>query len=247
MNHDGSIPTTASCSAIATMTTTTTTMTNEATATALVLEVATASLPPVAAELEQEKVLVAATDKKKSFLSSLFPFKTKSKEILPPDDLLSRHQVCISYGALTNLETLLNYGFVRRGNPCNTERLLVPLLGLPTPIVADCDARGKIDPLALGALRRAVATTEELTLAPSNPRLETFSMVPYLSVRNEEEVHAVLAGYLEEALHEAKQGSAAAAARGGGDALVCDYLHGRAETLERTLDRIRTKFPQVFG
>lgn len=40
------------------------------------------------------------------------------KFLRPPET-----EVCISYGDLTNMQTLLNYGFVRPDNPCNTEYL----------------------------------------------------------------------------------------------------------------------------
>ena len=222
-----------------------------------VLEVSTATLPsPVNVSEPELEMVVVPEEKKKSILNSLFPFmsNTNSKQnenrmTTSAKDDFNRHQeeVCISYGDLTNLQTLLNYGFVLLPNPHNVEVVSVPLLGLPAPIAVECDARGRVDPLALGALRRALATPEELSTALPNEwtaQLETFSMSPYLTPRNELEVHAVLAGFVQQAVQDAEYG--ALAAKRQDDTLVADYLRGRAATLQLTLDKIQSKFPQVL-
>jgi len=227
MNHDGAVSTTAQVKEDGT----------------LVLDVATASIPLL-------QPAAAVEEPTSSFLGGLF-----GKQQRQPASIVAEPEVFISYGDLTNLQTLLNYGFVRTDNPCNTELLSVQLMGQPAPIIAEISStstntsgRSLVDPVALGALRRLLATTQELELAASSnaaPSSDTFSMVPFLSERNEIETFAVLAGFLEEAVYEANRGADNAA--DNDDLLVSRYLKGRAATLQTALDRIESKYPQVFG
>lgn len=74
---------------------------------------------------------------------------------------------------------------------------------------------------------------------PAGPR------VPVLSRRNEVEVHALLAGSLEESISEAKR--RADAANDHDDSLVHSHLVGRAHTLQKGLARIHKEYPEVIG
>jgi len=220
LNHDGAVPTTARI------------VHNDDDRTdTFVLEVAAESIPGTPKE-----TAATATRTPSSLLGNLFQRRS------PPPP--SPPEVCISYGDLTNLQTLMNYGFVT-DNPCNTERVDVHILRQPYPIRAEIQASGSVDSIALGALRRLLATEEELQQAQTSEQLERFALVPFLSHRNEVETHAVIVGFVEEALDEARRG--AAAANAAQDALVGRYLSGRVRTLQTGLDRIRSKFPQVFG
>jgi hypothetical protein len=147
----------------------------------------------------------------------------------------SETEVCISYGDLTNIATLLNYGFVQPDNPYNSESFVVNVLRHPS-VPATVQSDGTIDPLALGLVRRYLASSEELEIA-SGP------LVPLLSTRNELEVYALIAACLEESIYEAKMGADTVKR----DTLVLSYLAGRVRTLQRGLDRIEQQFPDVFG
>jgi hypothetical protein len=146
----------------------------------------------------------------------------------------SEPEVRMSYGQLTNLQTLLNYGFVQPENPFNTESILVNVVRQP-PCMAEVRSDGTIEPISLGMLRRYLATSEELETAPSVPLV-------LLSRRNEVEVYALIACFLEESIYEAKRGVDASK----DDSLVLNYLVGRVHTLQKGLARIQQEYPDVF-
>jgi hypothetical protein len=146
----------------------------------------------------------------------------------------SEPEVRMSYGKLTNLQTLLNYGFIQPENPFNAESILVNVVRQPLCMV-EVRSDGTIEPLSLGMLRRYLATSEELETAPSGPLV-------LLSRRNEVEVHALVACFLEESIYEAKRGVDASK----DDSLVLNYLVGRVHTLRKGLARIQQEYPDVF-
>ena len=66
----------------------------------------------------------------------------------------------------------------------------------------------------------------------------------FVSQRNEDEVYGLLAAEIDLAMDQAKEGARRAAE--AQDTLVETYLTERARTLQMSLDRIKTNFPQVL-
>ena len=65
-----------------------------------------------------------------------------------------------------------------------------------------------------------------------------------ISERNEIEVYALVAGELDEAAYQAKQGISEADDRK--DAVVKAYLQGRYQTLQKGIDWLKEKYPDLF-
>jgi hypothetical protein len=151
-------------------------------------------------------------------------------------------EVFVSYGAFDSVETLTNYGFVSdKPNVCNFEQFKVRSLGMSVsgPAILIVDPEGNIDNLfntiSLNSLRSSLATAEEL---------EEYKGSGRMSDRNEVEVFALIAGELDEAIDDSKEGVAQAELQE--DVLVARYLRERQRTLELGLEWLRKKFPEVF-
>lgn len=149
----------------------------------------------------------------------------------------------ISYGQLSNLETLSDYGFVAENNLCNSEFVGINMMRRE-PFSATILADGAVDAGAKATLRYYLANEEELDVASSSgtrgPGLAALARP--LSDRNELDVHSFLASTLAEAADEATAGAAAA---GDDDGLVGAYLRERAKLLQRAIQRIVTKYPDL--
>jgi hypothetical protein len=163
-------------------------------------------------------------------------------------------QVFVSYGQFDNVETLCNYGFISKTNTCNLEQFKVRSIGMlgtqsgsggiggggggPAILVVDSD--GGVDNLfntmSLDALRLSLATQPD--------ELKDYKGSGIISDRNEIEMYALIVGELDEAIYETKQGLVAAKARK--DDLVVSYLEGRRRTLQQGLDKLKTKYPDLF-
>lgn len=150
------------------------------------------------------------------------------------------NEVFISYGDFDNIELLSNYGFCSIDNASNIEQFRVRSIGMgldPTLLVVD--TKGCIDnmfnTMSLDALRLSLASPSEL---------EEYEGTGQISDRNEEEVYALIAGELEEAVYDANAGAAEAEIRG--DTLVTTYLKGRHRTLELGLNALKEQYPDFF-
>lgn len=143
-------------------------------------------------------------------------------------------EVFISYGDFTNLQTIVQYGFSVEENPFNAESVKISVMRQGT-ITATVFGNGSIDPLSMSTLRQTLATTDELEAINVGDL-----MVPFLTQRNEMEVYALIAGYLEEAIYESKTGAST------DDNVVASYLRGRVATLQVGMDKIRKKYPDLF-
>lgn len=153
----------------------------------------------------------------------------------PPSD-----EVFISYGDFTNLQTLLNYGFVDEENPHNTEELQVRMIR-QTPITATIQSDGSIDEQSLGKLRQSLANTAESDILRSLPDDEKNPLL-FVSPRNEEEVFALIAGEIEIARDKTKNGIELVS----DDELLTRYLRGRLNVLQSATNKIKDKFPQLL-
>jgi len=150
-------------------------------------------------------------------------------------------EVFVSYGDFDNLETLCNYGFVAENNPSNIESFRVRVMGkAPAYLVVEKD--GPIDNLfntiSLTGLRVNLLVEKEMEL------LNEYDGDGIISERNEVEVWAVIAGELDEAAYEAKTGVREAEAKN--DMAVASYLRGRYNTLQKGLDWLKAKYPDLF-
>lgn len=144
----------------------------------------------------------------------------------------SGEEVCISYGDLTNLETLCTYGFVSPDNPCNAETVDMRIIrrGI-VPITVEND--GSIDDFSLSTMRYTLATDDEIS-GLDRKDLTTSNLAALskpLSKRNEEEVLCFMMTQLGDAAIESRDGANVAKK----DELVNSYLEKRASTLKRGL------------
>lgn len=146
------------------------------------------------------------------------------------------NEVFISYGDLTNLETLCTYGFVSKGNKCNKESVDVLIMRKPPVKVIISDVDGSIDEGSLATLRSYLATPSELGNASNS-----YFSAP-ISDSNEEEVFSLIASFIDEAITDAHEGAEKVR---GTDELIELYLHSRSETLKKALSQIMNKFPQL--
>lgn len=148
-------------------------------------------------------------------------------------------EVFISYGELTNLETLCDYGFISKNNPCNAETIDVRVIRrppLPVPVYAD----GSISNDSLKVLRSYLATEEEIEGEQEQAELLAFSKP--VSKRNEEEVIALLSVTLDDAVDAAKFGAENVV----DDEVVLTYLSARAETLKTGLKIVEKKLEHML-
>jgi hypothetical protein len=147
-------------------------------------------------------------------------------------------EVRISYGELTNLQTLVNYGFVEQGNPHNIELMHVLMLRRQ-PVTVKISKDGSIDPLAVSTIRLYVPTTADDEFLTGNR--PSPASPPFLSNRNEIEVHALLLGFLEDSITDARYKLPEQ------DPLIVPYLEERAKTLQMAANKIKDRFPALVG
>jgi hypothetical protein len=148
-------------------------------------------------------------------------------------------QVFISYGSLSNLETLCDYGFVDRSNSCNFESIQVQMIRRP-PVTLTVLADGSVDPAAKAVLRREFASGEDLDMLNKEGALAALRP---LSERNERDMFAFLATLIAEAGTEASQGAIDAAFVE--DDIVQAYLTSRSVLLQKAIARIEERFPGI--
>lgn len=147
----------------------------------------------------------------------------------------------ISYGNLSNLDTLADYGFVAENNPCNSESIGVRMMGVP-PFSVTVYADGSIDSGAKATLRYYLANEEELEIFSSLEKGSGLGILSKpLSERNELDVQSFIASTLDGASYDAKEGASDA----GDDQLVSLYLNERAKLLELGIQRIKSKYPDL--
>jgi len=152
----------------------------------------------------------------------------------------AEEEVKISYGALSNIDTLCDYGFVMEDNPCNVEVLEIRLLGSPSVAVA-IYPDGSVDKSAIYMLRENLATSEEAALAMSREGSPLMKFSKPISDRNELDVYSLLASSLDDAAST----SASGAEEAQDDSLISTYLSGRAGTLRRGIKAILQKYPDL--
>ena len=150
-------------------------------------------------------------------------------------------EVFMSYGDMTNLDTLCDYGFVAENNPCNVECLDVRLILSPNPVKVAVLSDGTIAPETLAQLRRMLATPEELE-GKKKDQLDDF--LEPLSDNNELESLAFLATELDMSSKDARRG-ALEAATVREDKVVTAYLAARAKTFEQAIEKIKEQYPDL--
>lgn len=153
----------------------------------------------------------------------------------PPSD-----EIFISYGDLTNLQTLLNYGFVEDDNPYNTEEIQVRVIR-QAPITVTLRADGSVGEQSLGKLRQSLANAAESDILKAMPEEEKNPLM-FVSPRNEEEVFALIAGEIEIATDKVRKGIDLVS----GDGILTGYLKGRLNVLKSTMEKLKGTFPQLL-
>lgn len=145
----------------------------------------------------------------------------------------------ISYGDLSNLDTLADYGFVTENNRCNSESIGIQMMR-KAPFSVTVYADGSVDPGAKATLRYHLANEEELEIFSSVEKGSGLGILAKpLSERNELDVQSFIASSLDEAVYDAKAGASEA------DDLVKLYLNERAKLLDLGIQRIKSKYPDL--
>ncbi len=165
-------------------------------------------------------------------------------------------EVFISYGELTNLETLCNYGFVSdltKSNPCNSESVVIRMMRKQPVKVVISSMDGSLDLGSIAILRSYLASPAEISAKEKERERDSEEKTMSTSVlslfaspiseSNEEEVYSFIASFVDEALYDAKSGTVKA--RENNDNLVERYLQARVETLAKGLEFIKSKFPHI--
>ncbi len=147
----------------------------------------------------------------------------------------------ISYGNLSNLDTLVDYGFVSEKNPCNSESISVQMIRKP-PFTLTVLADGSVDSGSKATLRWYLANEEEVEIFSSLEKGSGLGVLARpLSERNELDVQSFIASTLDEAACDAKAGASEA----GNDDLVRRYLQERYKLLDEGIQKIRSKYPDL--
>ena len=160
-------------------------------------------------------------------------------------------EVFISYGDFDNIELLSNYGFCTEENSSNIEQFKVRSLGMSVPAILVVDSNGEIlesmfNAMSLESLRSSVAIPSDFEKQDQQDPQDQ-SGDDTLSARNEVEMVALVAGELEEALYDASVGATKAMTEfETPDVLVATYLKGRIRTLQKGVQILKTKYPEVF-
>lgn len=152
-------------------------------------------------------------------------------------------EVFISYGDLTNLETMCNYGFCQKSNPCNIELVDVRMIQKPS-ITLSISHDGSIDVGSIAILRSYLATPEDINAKEKKLGIylhESSLFASPLSESNEEDVFSFIASFLDEAIYDASTGAAIAQKRNY--EVIAIYLTERAVTLERSISSLQQRYP----
>jgi hypothetical protein len=150
-------------------------------------------------------------------------------------------EVFISYGKLTNLDTLVDYGFVTENNPCNSESISIQMIRKP-PFTLTVLPDGLVDSGSKATLRWYLANEEEMEIFSSLEKGSGLGVLAKpVSERNELDVQSFIASTLDGALFDAKAGAAEA----GNDDLVRRYLNERSKLLNEGIQKIRLKYPNL--
>ena len=150
-------------------------------------------------------------------------------------------EVFISYGNLSNLDTLADYGFVTKDNPCNSETINIQMMCKP-PFTITINADGTIDQGAEATLRWYFANEDDLSIFTSLENGSGLGILSKpLSARNELDVQSFIASTLDEAAYNANSG----AAEIRDDATVRLYLSERSNLLYSGIEKIKAKYPDM--
>lgn len=156
-------------------------------------------------------------------------------------------EVFISYGSFSNLDTFCDYGFVdSEKNFCKRECINVLMIRRP-PVKVTIDGKldGKIDSGSLALLRSYLASPELVEAKLSTDLKVTMNTVftRPISDTNEEDVYSLIASFIDEAIYEGTSGIEWA--RDQKEEMVEKYLLGRIDVLQKGLNYIKRKYPDL--
>lgn len=156
-------------------------------------------------------------------------------------------EVFISYGDLTNIETLCNYGFVSETNSFNKEIVDVKMIRkAPVPVTIDDQSGGSLDVGSLATLRSYLTPIEEIeaiVAKDNNISMRTVYMKP-ISDSREEEVYSFIASFVDEAIYDATQGIEWA--QSNQDKLMEIYYTERVKVLKKGIAFMKKKIPDLL-
>ena len=156
-------------------------------------------------------------------------------------------EVFISYGDLTNLETLCNYGFVSETNECNVEFVDVSVIRRqPVQVMIDDRSGGSLDAGSLATLRSYLTppeVLEKLLETDSNLSINTVFTKP-ISETIEEDMYSLIASFVDEAIYQSNNGISWA--KENQDGLLEKYFNARVSVLNKGLEYIKRKFPDLL-
>ena len=156
-------------------------------------------------------------------------------------------EVFISYGDLTNIETLCNYGFVSETNKFNKEIVDVKMIRkTPVPVTIDDQSGGSLDVGSLATLRSYLAPMEEveaILAKDDNLSMRTVYMKP-ISDSIEEEVYSFIASFVDEAIYDATKGIEWA--QSNQDKLMELYYTERVKVLKKGIAFMKKKIPDLL-
>jgi len=156
-------------------------------------------------------------------------------------------EVMISYGELTNLETLCDYGFVsnQKDSPFNKECVDVRIIR-KAPVQVTFEQSGALESGSLALLRSYL--TPEVDVFPrllEDSRLTTTTVyAKKTSDTNEEELYSFIASFVDEAIYDGKSGLEWAVQNG--DDLLESYLSARLCILEKGITNMKLRFPDLL-
>lgn len=160
-------------------------------------------------------------------------------------DFVKGDEVFISYGDLTNLDTLCSYGFVSQSNSCNAEYVIVRIIR-QNPVNLKIDSDGNLDAGSLAVLRSYLTPPEEVDKLLENNEYLTINTLfaKKVSEAYEEEMYSLIASFVDEGIFDAKNGIKWS--QKNGDDLVNKYLTARVGILEKGLNEMKLRFPDLL-
>ena len=159
--------------------------------------------------------------------------------------LLRSSCLCYYDSNKKNQETLCDYGFVSKGNPFNKECFDVRIIR-KAPVRVTIDQNGMLDSGSLALLRSYLTSEEDVfaRLLEDSSLTATTVYAKKISDANEEELYSFIASFLDEAIYSGKSGLEWSKKKG--DNLLEEYFSQRLHVLEKGMEKIKIKFPELM-
>uniref|UniRef100_A0A7S1BN93 SET domain-containing protein n=1 Tax=Corethron hystrix TaxID=216773 RepID=A0A7S1BN93_9STRA len=158
-------------------------------------------------------------------------------------------EVFLSYGDLTNIDTLCDYGFVAENGGRRDEVVDVRMIRKsPVRVVVSegSDGGASLDAGSLAVLRSRLAPPEEVAniIAGNEYISMTTVFTKPISDSSEEEVFSLVAHFVDEAICQGNEGIEWA--KENDENMLERYFVARVKVLKKGLDFIKIKFPDLL-